>query len=100
MLIDMEAYLEHHGVKGMKWGVYTKSDNVINSMRVGSRLAHKILKQIRKLYSPKNRPITTQEKVGKEKTKQLLFYIGTKTPQLPIGKITSPAFSIPDKKVK
>jgi len=89
MIID-KTYLNHHGVKGMKWGVRTQES--LQKVYLGNKLAHKILKTSKKMYS-KNHVETSREKIGHDKTKAVLFMVGGKKVPLEVGRATSTAYS-------
>lgn len=87
---DIENFLDHYGVKGMKWGVHTRE--VVEKAYLGRKLAHKIIKSSKKMYA-KNYVKTPREKSGHDETDKLLFVIGGKSVSWAVGNITSPAFS-------
>lgn len=79
MLISEELYLEHHGVMGMKWGIINSASKV----HAGHKLAKKIIKQNKKLYSHK-----ASTKVGKEKADKMFFNVSGKESDFPIGTLS------------
>lgn len=66
MVVSMyNTQLNHHGVKGMKWGVRRNTNKSSNIEKVGKKVGKTVGNQLKKAADKANNKRNTWEKVGK-----------------------------------